>query len=85
MIFKFISLLKNCPKLYISDITHFSKFVINTFDSSVIKFEYTLGEINKTNLFHPFKDAILHTLLRNTLKVSKINNKTRKIKNLILC
>ena len=54
-------------------------------DDIVYRKEYTLGEINKTNLFHPFKDAILHTLLRNTLKVSKINNKTRKIKNLILC
>jgi hypothetical protein len=54
-------------------------------DDIVFRKEYTLGEINKTNLFHPFKDVILHKLLRNTLKVSNPNNKTRKIKNLILC
>jgi len=54
-------------------------------DDIVYRKEYTLGEINKTNLFHPFKDIILHKLLRNTLKVSNPKNKTRKIKNLILC
>ena len=50
-------------------------------DDIVYRKEYTLGEMNKTNLFHPFKDVILHKLLRNTLKVSNPNNKTYTRKN----